>query len=175
MACRRIAVQIHAARRLQYAVHLDDAYRHICEIRCRFLIVRRASGVNHLGERGIVVLYARNPVLMNIILPPPDVAEPPRIVRVRPLYPRLFRVVLAANPPPCQRLRLPLPLRVRQRRAQAARESLVLRKRRVDANQVHALIIQRAQQIQVVGNKQMPVQRMLTLLCHRTYPQSKLQ
>ena len=116
VACRRVAVQVDAARRLQDTVHLHQPHGHHRQVRLHPLAVGQARRFQYMGCRGLLVGYQPHP--RNV-----KVGQRPSV----------------------------LERRARRRAAHWGHVVLVGVERRVEVNQVNALAVHPAQDVEVVA------------------------
>ena len=95
---------------------------------------------------------------MDIVLPAPDVLEPGVVVTLRPLDAGRGCLFRRGDAPTFQRFHFLTQFCLAQGRLQITDPSLVFGERRVDADQVDALVVETTEQFEVVGDVQVPVE-----------------
>ena len=133
---RRVAMQINAARRFQNAVHFQQPNPQKTQKSGGIIILRQASGFNHLKQRLIFVPYLVQPDAMHR-LPKP---------LIRPFFPK--KRIIGPTP---SILILP-----RRRRAIP-----LFVERGIRGDEIHSLAIHPAQNIQIVHFIQRIIQKIL--------------
>ena len=153
-----VAVQIQAAVGFQHPVNFQQPDGHIAQISGNALPGGVAGDFDQLADGIVFIFQAFQPFFVNVVFPRPDVAVAALQPAVGPGEAGRRRLRRAARPPGMEQPPFVFQFVRGEFGAQAVgAESIVLGKGRVDADQVDALVVERAQQFQVVGDVNAPV------------------
>ena len=148
-----VAVQVQAAGGFQYPVDFHQPDGHKAEVGGAPVAVDQAGGFNEAVDGGVGVFQGVQPFLVDVVFPAPDVPEAAAHVVVRgPFQAPVGGLFRGGDAPARQQAHFVLSFRLGKGRGQVVGDKgILLVEGRVDAGQVDALVVEGAQEVQVVG------------------------